>query len=140
MKKVVMIALLVGLCAAAFAQSGGVVIPRELAGTWFRSGASSGRSFDTWLTVSSTSSGATLQWRYSDGRANEVARITKIEAIKASDPNQGTFEGKAAQYPSGWAISGTEDGRDVSYGYLLNPAGNRLTQVTSNMQDIWVKQ
>ena len=139
MKKVVMIALLVGLCAAAFAQSGNVTIPSELTGTWFRPGATSGRSFDTSLIVSSTSSGATLQWRYSDGRPDEVAQITKIEAVKATDQNLNTVAGKVARFPDGWAVDVIENGQAVRYIYLLNPARDSLTRPASNMDDVWGK-
>jgi hypothetical protein len=45
-------------------------------GTWFRSGASSGRNFDTWLTISANEyTGMVLEWRYSDGRPNEKAYV-----------------------------------------------------------------
>ena len=136
MKKAAIIALLFGLCATAFGQSGNVTIPKELAGTWCRTAAASGRAFDTWITVSGTN----ITWKYSDNRPNEVTNITGIVALSANDPEMETVAGKAAQFPSGWQISGTEDGQNVNYGFLINPAGNTITQSAGNMQDIWVKQ
>jgi hypothetical protein len=138
MKKTAIFALLVGLCATAFAQSGSVALPQELEGTWFRSGEASGLEFDTTLTVSNTSSGATLELHYSDGRPDEVAGITGIDEVSATDAAIGAVAGKAAQFPSGWVVH--VDGESDDYTYLIAPTGDMLTQAATNMQDIWVKQ
>ena len=137
MKKAAIIALLFGLCATAFAQSGDVTIPKELEGTWFRSGENSGLEFDTTLTVSNTSSGAILELRYSDGRPDEVADITGIDEISATDADIDAFDGKADQFPSGWVVH--VDGDSDDYTYLIAPTGDMLTQAATDMQDIWVK-
>jgi hypothetical protein len=143
-KAAIFLSLMIGLSAAASAplqaQGWNVPIPAGLSGTWFRAGASSGRAFDTWLTISSGAQGATLQWRYSDGRPNEIAFIFYIEPVSASDPDIDTFPGKAAQFPSGWIVDAVENGEEVWYAFLVNPAGNRLTHSSTDMQDIWVRQ
>ena len=110
-------------------------IPAELQGTWVRTAAISGRAFDTTLTI--TASGMTFT--YSDNRPAEVFTATSVEAI--SNTSEYEAFNKAQEFPSGWLVTGTENGKEMNYGYFLNAAKNRFTQSgTDNVKDIWVKQ
>lgn len=118
----------------------------DLQGTWVRTGADSGRDFDTTLVVTPDE----MQWKYSDGR-EILYRITDVEPA-ANDPNNRFNEAanKAADFPAGWAVSveivkdtatPNNVGKTFRIPYYLNAAKNKLTQGGSDdLKDIWVKQ
>lgn len=117
------------------AQQAGTQIPAELRGTWVRTAATSGRAFDTTLTI--TANGMTFT--YSDNRQAETFSLQSVEAI--SNTSEYPAFNRAQEFPSGWRLTGQENGREMNYAYFLNAAKNRFTQSgTDDARDIWVKQ
>jgi len=120
------------------AQETRTTIPDELRGTWVRTGATSGRAFDTTLTITADR----MVFTYSDGRPAEMFSFELAERIVnvASTPGNHATN-RAQEFPAGWRLFGIEDGRDFVYGFFLNAANNRFTQAgTADTRDIWVRR